>query len=180
VTSQVADLTTIFVAERSRLLRLIGRIIGDRTIAEDIVQETYLKVSVAATQTVVEDHRGYLVRAATNLAFDHVRRNRTQRLTADAEHDLLSLDDGAGTPETAFAARQALATVTATLDRLPERTRRAFELHRFGERTMAEIGRELGISTTLVHKLVTEAYTAMRDDLRGGGFLSSSPENSDR
>lgn len=171
MSSRVADLTTVFVAEQSRLRRLICRIIGDRAVAEDLVHETYIRVRNAVAATDVADHRGYLVRAATNIALDYRRRLAVARPASNSDAELAGLDDGRATPEAALASRQALATVAATLQGLPPRTRHAFEMHRFDECTMAEIAAELGVSIALVHKLIAEAFTALRDDLRDQGFL---------
>ena len=174
MSSQVADLTTVFVAERSRLHRLIERIIGDRAATEDIVQEAYVKVSNAVKRTVIDDHRGYLVRTATNLAFDYQRHLSSARPATDSQAELLKISDHSARPDADFANRQALMFAQAALNRLPPRTRLAFELHRLQEKKLAQIAKEMGVSTALVHKLVTEAYTAVRDELQSGGFLESS------
>ncbi|HWK38129.1 MAG TPA: sigma factor-like helix-turn-helix DNA-binding protein, partial [Hyphomicrobium sp.] len=44
------------------------------------------------------------------------------------------------------------------LAELPEKTRRAFELHRLGEHTLAEVGEKIGLSTARTWALVHEAY----------------------
>ncbi|MDC7787773.1 sigma-70 family RNA polymerase sigma factor [Rhodoplanes sp. TEM] len=173
-----ADLALVFASERGRLERLIRRIIGDPHLAEDLVQEAFLKVSRAAAGTAVEDHRGYLVRTARNLALDHRRRLEVMRPAEDSDAAFRALPDAAPNPEAVLADRQALAAAMAALARLPPRTRRAFEMHRLDGRTMAEIGRELGISVSLVCRLVHEAYTAVRDELRRADLLPGAPENS--
>lgn len=60
---------------------------------------------------------------------------------------------------TNYQKREALIT-TVTIDdaSVPERTRQAFEMHRLGERTIAEIGEELGISTSRAWALIRDAY----------------------
>jgi RNA polymerase sigma-70 factor (ECF subfamily) len=171
-----ADLALVFASERGRLERLVRRIIGDPHLAEDLVQETFLKVARAAAGQVVEDQRGYLVQTARNLALDHRRRMRVMRPAEDSDAAFRGLRDAAPTPETVVADRQALAAAMAALARLPPRTRRAFELHRLDGRTMAEIGRELGVSVSLVCRLVQDAYTAVRDELRRDDLLPGRPE----
>ncbi|NVO13941.1 MAG: sigma-70 family RNA polymerase sigma factor [Rhodoplanes sp.] len=173
-----ADLALVFASERGRLERLIGRIIGDRHVAEDLVQEAFLKVSRAAVIMTVDDHRGYLVQTARNLALDHRRRMRVMRPAEDSDAEFRLLADAAPTPETMVADRQALAVAMAALRRLPVRTRRAFEMHRLDGRTMADISAELGVSVSLVCKLVHEAYTAVRDELHRGDLLPRRTENS--
>ncbi|WP_170149742.1 sigma-70 family RNA polymerase sigma factor [Rhodoplanes roseus] len=178
MTPPTADLALVFAAERSRLERLIRRIIGDAHAAEDLVQEAFLKVSRAAAATVVDDQRGYLVQTARNLALDHRRRLAAMRPAEDSDAAFRGLADAAPTPETVVADRQALAAAMTALGRLPPRTRRAFEMHRLDGRTMADIAAELGVSVSLVCKLVHEAYTAVRDELLRAGLLPGRPEKS--
>ncbi len=56
----------------------------------------------------------------------------------------------------------------AALAELPEKTRRAFELHRIEEMTVAEVAAELGLSRSRVWALVREAYEHI--DLRLNGL----------
>jgi RNA polymerase sigma-70 factor (ECF subfamily) len=56
----------------------------------------------------------------------------------------------------------------AALAELPERTRKAFELHRLDERTISDIAQELGLSTTRTWTLIREAYRHIV--LRTGGI----------
>jgi RNA polymerase sigma-70 factor (ECF subfamily) len=50
-----------------------------------------------------------------------------------------------------------MAGVIAALAELPERSRRALHMHRFEDKTYREIGRALGISESLAHRIVGEA-----------------------
>lgn len=66
--------------------------------------------------------------------------------------------DPSPSPEQIVYSRQCLLETYQALEQLPERTRAAFEMHRLGERTIAEVGEELGISTTRAWTLIHEAY----------------------
>ena len=57
-------------------------------------------------------------------------------------------------------------TIRSVLDRLPERERRIVELRFYGERTQQEIADEIGISQMHVSRLLRQALTMLRSELR--------------
>ncbi len=151
----------LYLAHRAALVDYAAPIVGDRARAEDVVQEAWLRFSAAAEKDRAEAERiaqpiGYLYRIVRNLATDVAR-----RLSADSWTEASpALDEAAAPgadPERLAADRDALRIIAAALGELPPRTRQAFDLHRFGEKTFAEIGRALGISQTRAHNLVQEA-----------------------
>ena len=74
------------------------------------------------------------------------------------DEEALSVADPSPSPEKIVYSRQCLVQTYAALNELPERTRRAFEMHRLGERTLAEVAEELEISTTRAWTLIRDAY----------------------
>ena len=153
---------SLYLSHRSELVNYASGIVGDRDQAEDVVQEAWLRFSAVAEKERPEKARilqpaGYLFRIVRNLAIDLSR-----KLISEGPHpagDLAQEDlpaDMAG-PEQEVVGRDQLQLVVAALEELPERTRRAFDLHRFGDKTFAEIGTILGISQGRAHALVQEA-----------------------
>ena len=61
--------------------------------------------------------------------------------------------------------RQDLRLVADALSTLPERTRRAFELHRLDGLTQRAIADELGVSITLVNFMIRDALTRCAEAL---------------
>jgi RNA polymerase sigma-70 factor (ECF subfamily) len=74
----------------------LARITGDRTLADDLLQESYYRFLRAQQAFASESHRrNYLFRIATNLANDRHRRNRVASIVAlPAEHEPGALSDG--------------------------------------------------------------------------------------
>ena len=68
-----------FYERTSRMLwSYLQRLTGDRSAADDLVQESYYRFLRSAATLETEAHRRhYLFRIATNLARDRVRRSRT-------------------------------------------------------------------------------------------------------
>lgn len=167
--ARALELASLYVSEKGRLGRLIHRIVGNKTTAEDLVQDTFVNVLGIRQDQKIRDEKAYLSQIARNLAIDHKRKDRA--LIQLLEADLFALVDPAPSPETIAADRQALTITMAAIASLPERTRRALEMHRLGGHTLVQIARSLGISTSLAGRLVLEGYRIVRDRLREAGAV---------
>ncbi len=167
------DLATLFQSYGSDITRNLRRRGLSQEAAADIAQETFLRVLTlrAGTGTegqfVADNPRGYLRRVARNLFIDLKRRERHSPFIDTPAESLDAVGDQRPSQEQALADRQKLAAVAAALDMLPERTRRAFEMHRLGGRTIAEVAVELGLSTSRTGALIKEAYNHIRSQVRG-------------
>jgi RNA polymerase sigma-70 factor (ECF subfamily) len=151
-----------FLKHREALVQYATPLVGDRMRAEDVVQEAWLRFSAANAK-----HRGdanpiaqpvaYLYRIVRNLAFDLARKLSAEAWHPSGEALLSEVPADIADPEQEAVARDQLQTLAAALDELPARTRKAFDLHRFDEKTFTEIGEVLGISQARAHGLVQEA-----------------------
>jgi RNA polymerase sigma-70 factor (ECF subfamily) len=128
----------LYQAHQRRLIAYLTRLVRDRATAEDICQETFLKVmrgwdgrnSTAATIA-------WLYRIATNTAYDHLRRYHAARL------DYADQLPAPAPPETTVLVRQ-------TLARLPERYRLPLVMHLCQGYDLTEIAAALGCSYNAV------------------------------
>ena len=128
-------------------------------VAADITQDVFVKLLAGGGGTaVLHNPRAYLKRIALNLLVDRHRREPGAALVELSPDLLDEIADEAPDAERAAAARQRLAVGEAALAELPPRTRRAFEQHRLGERSLAEIADELEVSTARVWAMVRDAY----------------------
>ena len=145
----------LFMMHRGALVNYANGIVGDPAHAEDVVQEAWLRYSAAGPGWRLEQPVGYLYRIVRNLALDRRRRlNLEDRHTAgQAEADIA---DRAPSPEDEAIARQELQRVIAAMAELPERTRIALEMHRFGGCTLRDIARHLGVSVSMAQVLVVQ------------------------
>ncbi len=112
-----------FERERPRLVGLAARVLGDRTEAQDVVQQAWLRFDRAGTEVV--DLPAWLTTVTTRLCLDRLR----SRTPVPVEE----LDDVPGTApdpaEEAALADTVGAALQVVLDRLPPRERVAFVLH---------------------------------------------------
>lgn len=151
------DLLKLFLAERSRLVRAIGRIVGSRATAEDIAQDTYVRLR---GQQVTGNDKGLLFRTARNLAIDHLRAGKVRAAYAET----LPREETSDEPpaDAAMIAREELEAFLAALRTLPERTQRVFLLNRLDGMSYKAIAAMLGVSVSTVEKDMIRALELCR------------------
>ena len=159
---------TLYMQHRGELVNYASGIVGDRSRAEDVVQEAYLRFSEVAARRLLEEPLGYLYRIVRNLALDGRRRqaHESRYVSPEADVDVSQAVENRPSPEIEAGDRAELQAMLDALAELPERTRRALEMHHFEGCKLREIAVRLGISVTLAHVLVTEAVEHCRRRLR--------------
>lgn len=156
-----AGLGGTFVAHRAKLQGLAHKITGRRELAEDVVQDAFLKLSDVADSLPVQQPIAYCFQVVRNLAIDCRRRMTLEAgVFADGESgDHVPAQQG--TPEQYAISRQNLVIVDKVLSTLPSRTRQAFEMYRVGGMTQRAIGERLGVSAALVNTMIRDAAQAL-------------------
>ena len=149
------------------LRRFVRRRTGSESLADDVVQDTWVRASTSAA-AMPENAKAYVFRMAGNLAVDHLKREivRSDReagiVTDQTVCDVLS-------PETEVAARQEFAILAAAVEELPAKRRHIFILYRGQGLTMRQIARRLGISEKTVENQIARAMVHCRKRLRDVG-----------
>lgn len=154
--------------ERDVLAFLI-HLTGSRDDAEDLAQETFVRVFRQAGRYRPEGKfRSWLLRIAGNLARSRQRRRRLLKwLPLDTErHDVASSTPGA---DRGLEIEQTAQIVRAAVARLPERQRQALVLHRFQGLRYAEVADAMGTSLAGVESLIQRALAGLRTDLARRG-----------
>lgn len=153
-----SPLLKLFLAERKRLVRLIDRIVGCRDTAEDLAQDTFLRL---CGRPVTDSDRNLLLRTGQNLAFDHLRARHVRLAFAEAaplEQNGLQV----APQEREACAREDLAGLLDALQALPRRTQQSFLLNRLDGLPYAEIAKTLGVSISTVEKDIIRALRTIR------------------
>lgn len=118
--------------------------------AEDIGQETWLRLALYQGTREIRHPRALLLRIASNLAIDrHARRSRRERYAAELAHSETGRCEPPHQTEDLLAQQ--------LLQSLPEALRDVFVLSRFAGLTNAQIGERLGVSTRTVDWRMTKA-----------------------
>jgi RNA polymerase sigma factor (sigma-70 family) len=141
------------------LRRRFGAALAD--VAEDLVQETYLRLTPRSANTPVQSPRALLMRIASNLAFDHLRRRKVDaRALAQLDRPLAPSPHQIAHPLAAIELRELILA-------LPEPLKDVFVLSRFGGLTYAEIAHHLGLSVKTVEWRMSKALALCAERLRG-------------
>lgn len=138
---RMQDLTALVKRHHHPLVGFLYRMTGgDRALAEDLVQETFLRVVHTIRQYQhPRPFKAWLYAIATNLTRDYFKRADTRR-AAD-----LPEDDARGAPDEALAQTEDDHTVAAALAALPEHQRVVVVLRYYQELSLAEIADALDI-----------------------------------
>jgi RNA polymerase sigma-19 factor, ECF subfamily len=145
------------------LFRYACRMVEDTDLAEDLVQEGFLRLWERRRRLDPSALRAYLYRIVHNLALDELRRRRRHRaweLVAPRE-----TVPAPRTPVTGGAVPSADEAMAYAIDALPPRRRQAFVLaylHRMSYREAAEV---MGVSPATVKNQIAAALAALRATL---------------
>ncbi len=142
---------------RWKLLGWIRRRVPDPVEAEDLLQDTFLRVTQRDATEEVAHFEGYLYRTAESVLADRYRRRVVRRSDAHVvlepeEHQAEDAD-----ALRALLAREKLRAVSASLMTLPERTRAVFVLRRLEGLRYGEIATRLKVSLSTVEKDMARA-----------------------
>lgn len=152
----------MFLGVRRELVSYAAKITGDHTQAEDVVQEAWIRFlpNQTASAPAIEQPVAYLYRIVRNLALD-LKRNRLREQAHEATPPVWLLPSHGSDPADMCQHSMTLDRVSNALQALPEASRRALEMHRFGGCTLAEIARQLDVSLTTAHRLLRDALVKL-------------------
>jgi len=145
----------LFVHQRLPLLRTLQRMVGNPSTAEDLLQETYLRVTRALGERPVIHLEPFVFQTARNLALDHLRARRAQArtLVEDVPEQVLhNVAAPLGSSEDAAHAEQLLRHLSSQLGQLSQRQQRIFVLSRVHGASYMEIAEQLKVSASTVQK----------------------------
>lgn len=154
----------LFMAHRGGLVNYANGIVRDHARAEDVVQEAWVRFTAPTSRQAPEEPVGYLYRIVRNLAIDACRRiGREERyVVPNTAAEAGETIDEQPSPLAIVEGRDELRVMREAMAELPDRTRIALEMHRFGDVRLQDIADHLGISLGLTHRLVIEGLEHCR------------------
>jgi RNA polymerase sigma-70 factor, ECF subfamily len=151
-----------------RVYRLAYRLSGNPQDAEDLTQETFVRVFRSVQNYQPGTFEGWLHRITTNLFLDMVRRRARIRMEALPEdYDRVPAEDP--NPEQIYHDSRLGADLQAALDSLPPEFRAAVVLCDVEGLSYEEIGATLGVKLGTVRSRIHRGRQALRD------YLASHP-----
>jgi RNA polymerase sigma-70 factor (ECF subfamily) len=155
---------------KERVFGYLVRLTGSRARADDLAQETFLRLYLHAGEYREQGKlAGWLYRTATNL----VRSEERRALRFRCFLGRVVTEESAPSHESALLAEEARRTLQAALARLPLRYRAPLVLHTIEERSFEEIAHILGLPEGTVKSRISRARGRLRVALEP--FMNESP-----
>jgi RNA polymerase sigma-70 factor (ECF subfamily) len=152
------DFEAFFRAHYERIARVIARVVGDRSIAEDLAAEALWKLW-RTPRAQGENAGGWLYRTAVRMGLNELRSGRRRLQYESLAGDPPRLP----TPEEVHAAEQERDQVRRILAGLPERQAELLILRSSGL-TYCELAAALGLNPASVGTLIGRAQQAFRKE----------------
>ena len=146
----------------SRVHAVAVRMLNDQAEAEDVTQETMLRLWKTADKWRAGEARlsTWLHRVALNLCYDRLRKKKP----TDLENAPEQVDPSAS-PQARMETDANAGVVRAAVMRLPDRQRAAIVMRHFEERSNPEIAEALEISVEAVESLLARGRRALKEAL---------------
>lgn len=148
-----AAIAELYANEYARLTRIVSRILNRPDAAEDVIQDTFIKLS---GHGIKPSDRGLLVRAVQNMARDYNRGERLRTALPDSIQRTHPEREGIS-PEHETIAREGLSSLLQAIHSLPRRRAQIFLLAKLDGMSYARIAEELGVSLSTVEKEIAAA-----------------------
>ena len=161
------DVAALFETEESGLLRFAIGLVGQRMVAEELVQETFLRFHQVADE--VENPRGWLYRSLRNLALNHLRDRPKE--SALVEENAPALD--AKLPVESLGRDEAVGLVRLLLAEMSPEDRDLIQLKYHENLKYQEISRRTGLSVSNVGYRLHHLLKSLADNLRRAGIEGS-------
>lgn len=168
----MSGLIAAFEEHRSQLGRLLAARTGDSALAEDLLQDLWIRLQGLETGPV-SNPVAYLSRMASNLATDYARsqiqRRKREEAWVEGTTEVVGgiARDEAPNAERALLTRQELQRAADVITRMPPRAAQIFRLHRIDGLGHGEIAATLGISRSAVEKSMAIAIKFLMKEFSG-------------
>nr|WP_093940212.1 RNA polymerase sigma factor SigE [Actinoalloteichus hoggarensis] len=147
-----------------RVYRLAFRLTGNQHDAEDLTQETFIRVFRSLASYKPGTFEGWLHRITTNLFLDMARRRARLRMEGLPE-DTDRLPGGGPSPEEVYNSMHLDPDLQAALDALPPEFRAAVVLCDVEGLSYEEIGATLGVKLGTVRSRIHRGRQALKEAL---------------
>jgi RNA polymerase sigma-70 factor, ECF subfamily len=148
------------------VLRLSFFLLRDRCEAEDVLQETMLRLTRQAKRGELRAQngslKGFLLRCARNLCIDRLRKTNRLRFVDDEESGISELADVRDTPDRVMEQTRLQNAFEEALEQLSDAHRVSFVLFELHGESYKEIAETLGVSIEAVKKNLFRARRKLR------------------
>jgi RNA polymerase sigma-70 factor, ECF subfamily len=163
-----AAMHVLYARHNVRVYRFILRIIGDTSVAEDLVSQVFLDVWRTAGQFEGRSQVStWMLAIARFKALTALRNRRHEDIDQD---EVLQIADTGDTPETAMDRSQTALTLRDAISQLSPAHREIIDLVYYHEKSVEEVGQIIGIPQATVKTRMFYARKHLAELLREAGF----------
>jgi RNA polymerase sigma-70 factor (family 1) len=156
----------LFEVHAPRLLAMATRITGSAAVADDLVQDTFLKIWLTRDQlTEVTHPAAWIKKICFFLAVNYVRRQTIREKVMDA----VTPGSGISVSE-AIDFQQLLQLVNNAVQQLPVKQQQIYRLSREQGLSIAEIAAHMQLAVSTVKNLLVMALKSIRQSLQKAGY----------
>lgn len=149
-------LQELLLSDYGSFVQRLTRRLGSSELAQDALQETYLRLQRDVEIGLVQNPKAYLLRMAANIASN--RRKSEARLLTFGEADiLLNCADEAPDPAKIAEANSEMQALIRALEELPSRRREIFLASWIDETPHKEIARRFAVTVRTVQTELRDA-----------------------
>lgn len=136
---------------RQRVYNYIFSMVKDKTVTDDIFQETFIKVDTTLRAGVYRDEGKliqWIMRIAHNIVIDYFRKNQKIKVVhSTEENDIFELIDNFDeSAENQIIRKQVYKDIRMLVKQLPEEQRRVLIMRHYADMSFKEIADKTGVS----------------------------------
>ena len=168
------SLEAVFEAEQSPLLRYAFGLVGRREVAEDLVQDAFVRLHQHWKE--VDHPRAWLFRCVRNRAYNHLRDHRRETLTSPDMPDTYERPEGDSkkgmgqeAPDDVLGRLEAAGTMHVLLSELKERDRELIHLKYIEGLKYKAISERTGMSVGNIGYRLHHILKSLAESLRRAG-----------
>ncbi|WP_299835014.1 sigma-70 family RNA polymerase sigma factor [uncultured Tenacibaculum sp.] len=136
---------------------------GDVDLAEDFVQESYVRLWKNCAKVLLEKARSFLFTVANNLFLNHIAHKKVVYKHQNTQRKKYTYE----TPEFLLEEQEFMTKLQNAISELSEKQREVFLLNRIDKKKYSEIAEMLGISVKAVEKRISAALKKLREKIDG-------------
>lgn len=161
--SLMSIIETAFMQYRQMLVRYVNARVEDYALAEDIVQDAFVRVLEMEVGVHEASVKGLLFRACRNLVFDHLRRRLVAQRSASCMDFTMGVEN---TTEQAVRVNEIAELEMRVVRSMPMKRANVYVLSRYEGRGIDEIADRLKISPRTVEAHLFAGRKEVREKLR--------------
>jgi RNA polymerase sigma-70 factor (ECF subfamily) len=167
-------------AEHSSSVRAyLGARVSSKELAEDLLQQTFLRLVQRANRASIENPWAYIRATASHVLADHYRSSQARQAGKFVEFSEEQHEGRDATPGRWLQTQEQMGQLERALGTLSKQVRRSFILSRVNGHTYAEIGEILSISPRTVEKHVAKGLATCFRHLQKFARSEEASENTE-